>query len=233
MLKITEYTLTKYKQGKTPSDGEVVWAYATTREAAQQKYKVIARLCKYLEQKDPNRHEYYDGDSVELVKMRRDAPFNDSGEVIYKRAITGDTKFHRKAIQRLARYLSKRDDEYIYFGKLQLLERGENCYQLASRDTVILNDVDKEQQIKNQIRGKKAAITRNINKAKKIRESYKATLMPDEYRTDKRYLSLVTNLYKQRKRLSISKKSSINKIPTVIGGITADISHLRNEGEKQ
>ncbi|WP_457748752.1 hypothetical protein [Sulfurimonas sp.] len=227
MLKITEFTLTKYKQGKTPSDGEVIWAYATTREAAQQKNKAIARLCKYIEQKDPNRHEYYDGDFVELTKMRRDAPFNDNGEVIYKKPITGDTKFHRKAIQRLARYLSKRDDEYIYFGKLPLLERGENCYVLSLRSTKILNVADKEKQIKNQIRGKKAAITRNINKAKKLRESYKATLFPDEYKTDKRYISLVANLYKQKKRLADNRKSDIGTIPTVIGGHVADISGLQ------
>jgi hypothetical protein len=229
MLKIVEFTLTKYKQGKTPSDGEVVWAYATTREAADSKRKSIARLCKYLEQKDPKRHEYYDGDFVELIKMRRDAPFNDNGKVIYKRAITGDTKFHRKAIQRLARYLSKRDDEYIYFGKLPLLERGENCYILSSRDTKILSDIDKQQQIKNQIRGKKSAITRNINKAKKIRELYRATLMPDEYKTDKRYVSLVTNLYKQKKRLSDFRKSKIDSINTVVGGHIADISNLLEE----
>ena len=226
MLKITEFTLTKYKQGKTPKDGEVIWAYATTRKDADNKRKAIVRLCKYMEQKDPNRHEYYDSDFVELAKMRRDAPFNDNGEVIYRKSITGDTKFHRKAVQRLARYLSKRDDEYIYFGKLPLLERGENCYQLASRDTVILNDADKEQKIKNQIRGKKAAITRNINKAKKLRESYKATLMPDEYRADKRYISLVSNLYKQKQRLAACRRSNIDKIPTVVGGCVADISGL-------
>ncbi len=229
MLKIVEFTLTKFKQGKTPSDGEVVWAYATTRDDAQNKRKAIARLCKYLEQKDPNKHEYYDGDFVELVKMRRDAPFNDNGEVIYKKDITGDTKFHRKAIQRLARYLSKRDDEYIYFGKLPLFERGENCFVLSLRSTKILNRVDKEKQIKNQIRGKKAAITRNINKAKKIRESYNATLMPDEYKTDKRYASLVTNLYKQKKRLIEFQKAGIKSIDTVVGGHIADVSSLLRE----
>ena len=229
MLKIVEFTLTKYKQGKTPSDGEVVWAYATTRADAQNKRKAIARLCKYLEHKDPNKHEFFDGDFVELVKMRRDAPFNDNGEVIYKKDITGNTKFHRKAIQRLARYLSKRDEKYIYFGKLPLLERGENCYVLSLRDTKILNDIDKEKQIKNQIRGKKAAITRNINKAKKLRESYRVTLMPDEYKTDKRYISLVTNLHKQKKRLLECRTSGIKSVDTVIGGHTADISSLLKE----
>jgi len=224
MLKITEFTLTKYKQGKTPSDGEIIWAYATTQKTAQQKYKAIVRLCKYLEQKDPNRHEYYDGDSVELVKMKRDAPFNDNGEVIYKRVVTGDAKFHRKAIQRLARYLSKNDEEYIYFGKQPLCERGENNYQLASRDTAVLNETDKQKQIKNQIRGKKAAITRNINKAKKLRESYKATLFPDAYKTDKRYISLVSNLRKQRQRLVANRKIEASEIPTVTGRITADVS---------
>lgn len=229
MLKIVEFTLTKYKQGKTPSDGEVVWAYATTRDDAQNKQKAITRLCKYLEQKDPNRHEYCDGDFVELVEMRRDAPFNDNGEVIYKRAITGDTKFHRKAIQRLARHLSKRDDEYIYFGKLPLFEKGENCYVLSLRDTKILNDTDKEKRIKNQIRGKKAAITRNINKAKKLRESYRTTLMPNEYKTDKRYASLVTNLYKQKKRLAECRLVGIKSVDTVVGGHIADISSLLKE----
>jgi hypothetical protein len=226
MLKITEFTLTKYKQGKTPSDGEVIWAYATTREAANDKCKSIARLCKYLEQKDLNRHEYYDGDFVELIKMRRDAPFNDSGEVTYKRAIIGDTKFHRKAIQRLARYLSKKDDEYIYFGKLPLFERGENCYVLFQRSTKILNNIDKEKQIKNQIRGKKAAITRNINKAKKIRESYRTTLFPHEYKANKRYISLVNNLSKQRNRLRECRKIGIKNIDTVTGGHIADITNL-------
>lgn len=226
MLKIVEFTLTKYKQGKTPSDGEVLWAYATTRDDAQNKRKAITRLSKYLEQKDTNRHEYYDGDFVELIKMRRDAPFNDNGEVIYKKDITGDTKFHRKAIQRLARYLSKRDEKYIYFGKLPLLERGENCYVLSLRSTKILNKTDKEKQIKNQIRGKKAAITRNINKAKKLRESYKATLIPGEYRADKRYISLVSNLYKQRQRLAACRRSGIVNVSTVVGGHVADISGL-------
>lgn len=226
MLKIVEFTLTKYKQGKTPSDGEVVWAYATTRNNAHNKRKAIARLCKYLEQKDPNRHEFFDADFVELVKMRRDAPFNDNGEVIYKRAIAGDTKFHRKAIQRLARYLSKIDDEYIYFGTLPLFERGENCYILSLRSTKILNDTDKEKQVKNQIRGKKAAITRNINKAKKLRETYKITLIPDGYKTDKRYVSLVTNLYKQKNRLAKCRKTGTDNIDTVVGGHIADISKL-------
>ena len=226
MLKIVEFTLTKYKQGKTPGDGEVIWAYATTRADAQNKRKAIARLCKYLEHKDPNKHEFFDGDFVELVKMRRDAPFNDNGEVIYKKAIVGDTKFHRKAIQRLARYLSKRDEKHIYFGKLPLFERGENCYVLSLRDTKILNDADKEKQIKNQIRGKKAAITRNINKAKKLRESYKATLMPDEYKTDERYISLVSNLHKQRQRLAACRRSGIINVSTVVGGHVADVSGL-------
>ena len=229
MLKITEFTLTRYKQGKTPKDGEVIWAYAATREDAQKKRKAIARLCKHIEQKDPNRHEYYDGDFVELVKMKKNTSFNDNGEVFYKRAITGDTKFHRKAIQRLARYLSKRDDENIYFGKLPLFEKGENCYILSSRNTRMLNNRDKEKQIKNQIRGKKAAITRNINKAKRLRESYKATLMPDEYKTDKRYVSLVTNLYKQKKRLAECRKTETKSINAIAGGHIADISHLLKE----
>lgn len=207
MLKIVDFTLTKYKHGTTPNDGEIAWRYITTNDEAQNKRKAIARLCKYLEQKDPNRYEYYDGDFVELVKMRRDSDFNDSGDVIYKKAIGGDAKFHRKAIQRLARYLSKRDGEYIYFGRLPLLSRGENCYILHLRDTVVLSEYDIRKRHKNQLRGKKAAITKSINKAKKIRDKYKSSLMLDGYRSDPRFVSLVSNLWKQKQRYVQQKHS--------------------------
>jgi len=227
MLNMVEYTLTKYKKGMCPRDGKIIWSYAMTREDGQKRHKTIARLCKYIMQKDPNKHEYYDGTFVEITKIRKDAAFNDSGKIIYKRTINGYTKFHRKAIQRLARYLSKRDDEYIYFGKLPLFGRGDNCYILSSRDTEILNNTDKEKVIKNKIRGQKAAITRNINKAKRIRENCKDTLIPDGYKTNKRFVSLVTNLYKQRERLTKHKTKKIQSVNTVVGGHIADISKLQ------
>ena len=63
----------------------------------------------------------------------------------------------------------------------------------------------------------------------KLRESYRATLMPDEYKTDKRYVSLVANLYKQKKRLAECRLVGIKSVGTVIGGHIADISSLLKE----
>ena len=207
MTKIADFTLTKYKHGTTPHHGEIVWRYITTKEEAQKKRKAIARLCKFIEKKDPNRYEFFDGDFVELIKMRKDAEFNDSGEVIFKRSIAGDAKFHRKAIQRLARYLSDRDDEYIYFGKLPLKSKGENCYILHLRDTVMFSRSDIDKRHNNQIRAKKAAITKSINKAKKIRQKYRESLLLDGYKSDPKYISLVSNLWKQKQRYFHQKRS--------------------------
>ena len=130
-------------------------------------------------------------------------------------------------LRRLTKYLSKRDGIYEYFGRIPLEEVGENRYILTHRKTKIYDTADKEKIVAAKIRGQKSAITRSINKARSIKKEYASGLFPEEYRSDKKYRSLLANLKQQRSRLNVIKRMTPDDIPTVVGGITADISDFQ------
>ena len=114
--------------------------------------------------------------------------------------------------------LTKRDKEYIYFAQNQLRENGKNVYIVTTRATKMFDEKDKLQIWKRKISAQKGAITRNINKAKKIREKYNNSLFEEAYKDDKRFKSLVGNLYKQKARLHELFEKDYRQISTISGG---------------
>ncbi len=114
--------------------------------------------------------------------------------------------------------LTKRDKEYIYFAQNQLRENGKNVYIVTTRATKMFDEKDKLQIWKRKISAQKGAITRNINKAKKIREKYNNSLFEEAYKDDKRFKSLVGNLYKQKARVQKLLRSDYRELSTISGG---------------
>lgn len=218
MLNIVEMTLVKYRYGTTPSSGEVLWAKIVKLEDAERKRQAANRLALFIEMRDKERHYYALGDKLTITRERKDADFNTPLECVYERKVLDNKTFHKKAAQRLARYLSKKSDTYNYYGGVPLVGHGTYCYQLSYRSSSVLSLKDKMKTLKDKTRGRKSAITRNKNRARAIKESYKGTLFPDDFKTDKRYMSLISNLPHQEKRLKEIETASTDAVETVIGG---------------
>ena len=215
---IEEIQIIKYKQGTHPHyDGEVIYSCITDSKD-DKKLKAVERLSDIIKANDPNCFYYTRGDTFQLLKMRKDAAFNDPGKIVYSKTFKDNKDFHLKALKRLAKFLTERDKKYIYFAQNPLKENGENVYMVTTRATKMFDEKDKLQIWKRKIAAQKGAITRNINKAKKIREKYNDSLFEEVYKDDKRFKSLVKNLYKQKARVQKLLKDDYRELPTISGG---------------
>ncbi len=217
MTDIVEIIFKTYKTGTHPHDGKIIWSKIFLREEYDRKSKAIKRLISYIENRDKDKHEYILGNTVTINREYKNAPLNADRELVYNKDIDSDKEFHKKAAQRLARYLTKTSDDYNYYGGVVLEEHGENCYILGSRYTKILDTGDKQRLINKKISARKAALTRSINKAKKVRTNYSQTLFPDDYTRDIKYIKLLTNMKFQRSRLSQAKNMKIQDVEDSVG----------------
>lgn len=224
MISVVEVLITKYDRtvSHNPNEGTPIWGRIMTRENEQSKKKSIHRLANILKASDPESYDYVLDDTLIIVKEKKNGAFNQKGETVYTRDISGSEEkkqLHKKASQRLARFLSKNDSEYNYYSRIELIPVGKNGYQVSYRYTNIMTIEDKLLSIKRKITGRKSALTRNINKAKKVREEYKTGLFPEGYRTDKRFLRLLKHLPAQRDRLHAAKRMTPEEIEDVVGNL--------------
>ena len=215
---LKEIQIIKYKQGTHPHyNGEVIYSCITDSKDGK-KLKAVERLADIIKANDPDYFYYTRGDAFQLLKMKKDAAFNDPGKIVYSKTIKDNKDFHLKAHKRLAKFLTERDKEYIYFAQNPLKENGKNVYIITTRATKMFDEKDKLKIWKRKIAAQKGAITRNINKAKKIREKFKDSLFADNYKNDKRFKSLVKNLYKQKARVQKLLRSDYRELSTISGG---------------
>lgn len=224
MISAVEIVITKYDRtvSANPNEGTPIWGRILTRENEENKKRSIHRLANILKANDPESFDYVFDNTLIIVKEKKNGAFNQKAEPVYTKDILGSEEqkqFHKKAAQRLARYLSKNDSEYNYYSRIELMPVGKNGYQVSFRYTSIMTDADKRVTIKRKITGRKSALTRNINKAKKVREEYKTSLFPEGYKTDKRYVRLLKYLPDQRARLHTAKRMAPEDVEDVIGSI--------------
>jgi len=211
MTLAVEVLITKYdyRVSPNPNLGTPIWGRVIPKEDLVNKKRAIFRLERILKSNDVKRHDYILDDTLYITKERKNGPFNQKSETVYKKDISGDEahkKQQQKAAQRLARYLSKKSDTYDYYCKIALLDIGQYGYCTSQRSVSILDNKDKQTHIVRKISGRKAALRRNINKAKKIRNVYKSTLFPEAYAQDKKFMQIMRFIPDQRKRLSQAKK---------------------------
>lgn len=223
-MKAVEVLLFRYDRtvSANPNKGDAIWGKMIARDEVEKKKKAIYRLEKIVKASDPESHTLVMGDILEIHREKKGAAFNAKGEVVFYKNISGtDTvkKLHQKAGQRLVKYLTRVDREYNYYSRIEWLDSGRYGYQVAFRHTEVLGNSDKEVTIKRLITGRKAAISRNINKAKAVREEYRKSLFPEAYTTDQRYVKLLRNIPLQKKRLHDAKKMVPDDIEDVVGSL--------------
>ena len=223
-MNVIEVFLVKYDHtvSSNPNEGEAIWGRIISFEEKKKKEKAIYRLASIVKASDPEYHDLVMGDTLEIWRERKHGAFNQTGEVVYTKDISGNNvakKLHNKAGQRLARYLSKINKEYNYYCRVEWVGIGRYGYQVGWRHTEILSVSDKELIIKRKITGRKSALTRSINKAKAVREEYRTSLFPEAYTTDIRYMRLLKYLPAQRKRLHEAKRMVPDDIEDVTGSI--------------
>jgi hypothetical protein len=219
-----EFTITKYPRGKHPHhDGTVIWGRVVSREEFTKREKAFYRLKRIIEASDPDSIQYLFGDTLEVTRMRKDAAFNDMGEVIYAEDLSGTEEAYRlqrkHCIGYLVKYLSDINDAYNYYYKIEPRVAGGNGYLTGTRYTKVFNSDDKKRLIKQKINGRKSAISKSINKIRKIMDSYANTLMPEGYRSDRKFVSLLAHLPAQRKRLYEAETMHIDEVEDISGRI--------------
>lgn len=72
--------------------------------------------------------------------------------------------------------------------------------------SIFENEDEKIQHYRRRIAGFRGAITRNINKAKKIRSKYATTLFPQNYKEDQKFCRLIRNIRLNIKRWKDAKR---------------------------
>ncbi|MDD4969759.1 MAG: hypothetical protein PHT07_10070 [Paludibacter sp.] len=155
-----------------------------------------------------------------LPKGMRFNDFKPTGEIVYVGAYpfdSKDKKRRRNAGDRLCRFLESVDDQhdYHYRSVMDILPEGYHynyCLSFAER----FGDGEKELYMKRKIGGRKASITRTLNKAKEVRNVWRNTLLPDEYRTDARYVSLLGSLRNKRSNLRKMMNISVDRLPELV-----------------
>lgn len=217
MIEVIEVMIQRWGKGQTPSEGSVVYSRMMLVQDYERKKKSLECLYGIIQAKDSELLTWIEGDVIELYREPKDAKFNDVQELVYSKATTKDKTFQGKSIKRLAKYRSKKCDKYNYYGRIPMIECGNIMYSFGIRNTQLLNNDDKILKIKRSLRGKKSAITRSKNKAKKLVEDAAKTLFTDSYLDDKRYMKLEQNILKQQERYDDMTVKNIGDIDSVNG----------------
>lgn len=228
MIDIVEFTIKRYNQKENANWnlGETIWSGVFAREEADKKRKVVRRMISFIEANECDLYRWEIGDFLKIFRIKNITSFNDMGEEVYCQFIGNCSREQKKkkhlAAKRLCRVLTLKDTEYWFSGCLESVGTGTYGYAMTERGTQVLSISDREQTIKRKITGRKAAITRNMNRAKLVRTEYRKTLFPEEYRKDPRYKRIIKYLPEQRERLREAKKMDAKELESVVGGMDED-----------
>lgn len=146
--------------------------------------------------------------------------FKATGEIVYENTYdfdAKDKKRRRRAGERLCRFIETVDDRnrYYYRSAMEILPEGYHysyCLSFADR----FEEGEKELYLKRKVSGRKASITRTINKAKAVRDLWRASLFPEEYRMDVRYRSLLEHLRLKRTNLRKMINVQVCSLPDLL-----------------
>jgi len=225
MISVVEFEIKRYncKENANWNLGETIWSGVFKGVDAEKKHKSIRRLVSILEANEPDLYELVPGDTLSIFKVKNNTSFNDMGEEIYSKDISSlsvEQKLKKHlAAKRLCRFLSDKEKEHWYAGRIERVGVGTFGYALTQRSSKVLSYNDRELAIKRKISGRKAAIRRNINKAKAVREAYRTSLFPDAYRSDSKYMRLLKYLPDQKRRLHEAKRMHPDDLESVVGGV--------------
>ncbi|PCI30181.1 MAG: hypothetical protein COB67_02530 [SAR324 cluster bacterium] len=220
MRQIVEYTIRRYKHGSTPNDGTILYTKLFYREDYNRRKESLQRLYQILESRDDLVHFSYPI-ALQIKKVKKTAAFNEPGEVVYKRPLK-HTQSEFPALKRLAAIYEAQDKNHYFYASYENGQKGEHVYHGGIRLLDMLNPDDKKTLRRRIIGGRKAAITKVLNKAKAIRNNYMSSLFPDEYVTDPRYIKLLDSIAPKRKRLQEAKRMKENDIPDLPDNFTND-----------
>ena len=123
---------------------------------------------------------------------------------------------HKKELDERLNEIAK-DKKGIFTASIEPLYKNNYFYTFGSRLVECLTETDKKVKIKRLVSARKGAITRSVNKLKKIEENYKKTLFQNDYKTDKKYMSLKANIDNQKNRLKEAENMTIEEIETIAG----------------
>lgn len=167
-----------------------------------------------LKATDPMARKVLPADHVSLVRMRKEAAFNDPGEEVA--AYPADRK---PAAQRLAKILSANSPEWEYFAKVPVRTTGRYDYHVARRFTAYLTPRGRAAKRRRMIGGRKSALSRALNRARAIRREHAAGLFPSGYREDPRYLVLAKAIRRGVARVRRARRMDPDEVEAVEGGI--------------
>ena len=162
MTDIVEFEIKRYnnKESANWNLGETVWSGVYKSDDVEQKRKAIKRLVSILEANESDLYDLVPGDTLKIFKVKNVTRFNDMGEEVYSKDVSGCTKEQKSkkhlAARRLCRYLSSRDDEHWYAGRIETVGIGTYGYALTQRHTKLLSAKDRELTIKRKITGRKS-----------------------------------------------------------------------------
>jgi len=225
-MKVVEFSIILYKKGEHPKNGKIIWADVFSYDIAIKKEKAIDRLFRIIKNKDKNTFILKRSNVAVLEMLPKNTSFNKKPKLVFRRQVK-DIKKGEIAIKRLAKLLTHRDKDNLYFGKLEFVEQGENIYVLHKRNTEVLTYEEKKRQVELNIRGKKSAISRAKNKAKHIIKEYSKTLFPCGYKEDEKYNYLCEYIKEQEEKLKEYKKVGIDTIETVVGRVIQGVDYLK------
>lgn len=159
----------------------------------------------------------------------------DEVTVIYSGVYDFDSKDNgrrRRAGRRLCRFLETVNDThcYRYVAANEFLKSGyyyNYCLMFADR----FQDGEKELYLNRKVSGRKASITRSLNRAKGLRKQCPDTLMPDEYKEDPRFRSILLGLRSKRDKLRMIMNVSVESLPDLVHEADLFIAnvYLRND----
>lgn len=228
MKHIIEATIVRYAFGSMPKAGEVVWSGLFDREAfcQEEKSRALWRLVRIATASDPRAYRLVPTDTYTLKRERKNGAFNGAMETVCTRTLGFDpadkvTRMrYAKRLSRAGRYLSSKSDAYRYYFSLVHEEQGEYCYTLMTKSVSMLTKAERERAVSRLVSARKGVITRTLNRMKHIKETYAATLFPEAYTEDDRYLSLAAYLPQQQARLDAVLEYTPDDIPMFTGTLS-------------
>ncbi|MHC3995677.1 hypothetical protein ACXWTF_12705 [Thiomicrolovo sp. ZZH C-3] len=202
MQQLVRVFFTRYPSGGDRRNAEVLFSEYMTREEYEGRRAALDAAF------EETKCDVAPAVIVEKIeKLPRGARRNDfkpTGDIVYSNEYPHELgrKSRYGAGQRLCRMLERRDPEheYHYWGRIEILPEGflySFCLSTAER----MDDEDKARYLKAKVAGRKAAITRAINKAKAVRQRYRSSLFPDQYKSDPVYIRHLQSLPVKRARL--------------------------------
>lgn len=204
--------------GDRREDAEIIFSEHMTREEYDKREQELSAL--YASMRTDVAPASMRETIEKLPKGKKLNDFKSSGEIVYAGAYdfdSKDKKRRRRAGERLCRFLGTVDDQYDYYYRstMDILPDGYHynyCLSFAER----FEDGEKELYLKRKVGGRKASVTKTLNKAKAVRREWRTSLFPDEYRVDARYGSLLQSLRMKRGNLRKMMNIQVSSLPDLV-----------------